>query len=70
MSAEVLPARRTMVAADLRDWQKRHGYTYETASDELGMGRRTYADYLKRPGDLPRWLMLACLAVDAGLHRV
>ena len=56
-----------MTADDLRAWQQRHGYTYDTAAAELGMGRRTYADSLKRVGELPRWLMLACLAVDHGL---
>ena len=31
------------------------------------MGRTTFAEYLKREGVLPRWLALACAAIDAGL---
>jgi hypothetical protein len=56
-----------MNATDLRAWQARHGYTYNTAAEALGMGRTTFAEYLKREGQLPRWLALACAAVDAGL---
>lgn len=32
------------------------------------MGRTTFAEYLKREGKLPRWLALACAAIDAGLE--
>lgn len=56
-----------MTANDLRAWQKAQGYTYDTAAAELDMGRRTYADYLKRDGELPRWLALACAALAAGI---
>lgn len=56
-----------MKADDLRAWQKAHGYTYDTAAEALGIGRRTYADYLKRDGDLPLWLALACAALAAGI---
>lgn len=59
-----------MTSADLRAWQSRHGYTYNTAAEALGMGRTTFAEYLKREGVLPRWLALACAAIDAGLPPV
>lgn len=51
----------------LRQWQSRHSYTYETAAQALGMSRATYARYLKDPAP-PRWLYLACIAIDAGLE--
>ena len=57
-----------MTASDLRAWQARHGYTYNTAAEALGMGRTTFAEYLTREGQLPRWLALACAAIDAGLQ--
>ena len=51
----------------LKDWQARHGYTYETAAQALGIGRTTYYEYLRRENPLPRTLVLACLAIDAGI---
>lgn len=56
-----------MTAEDLRAWQKSQGYTYDSAAAALGMGRTTFADYLKRDGELPRWLALACAALAAGI---
>ncbi|WP_428142366.1 helix-turn-helix domain-containing protein [Delftia acidovorans] len=56
-----------MRGADLRAWQSRHGYTYNTAAEALGMSRATYARYLSSPEVLPRWFALACAAIDAGL---
>lgn len=52
---------------NLREWQARHMYTYDTAAQALGIGRTTYYDYLKKP-DLPKWLVLACKAIDAGIE--
>lgn len=49
---------------DLRQWQQRHGFTYPTAAKALGMGRATYARYLKDP-EPPLWLLRACRDVDA-----
>lgn len=51
----------------LKAWQERHGFTYDTAAAALGMGRTTYYDYLKKP-ELPKWLILACKAIDAGIE--
>ncbi|MBR8653535.1 hypothetical protein KDH83_09495 [Achromobacter sp. Marseille-Q0513] len=53
-----------MTANDLREWQARHGYTYDTAAVALGVSRRTYAGYLARGEELPRLLELACKALD------
>lgn len=52
---------------DLRAWQARHAFTYGSAAQALGIGRTTYYDYLKKP-ELPRWLVLACKAIDAGIN--
>lgn len=56
-----------MTSSSLRAWQSRHGYTYKTAAEALGMSRATYARYLSSAEALPRWLALACAAIDAGL---
>lgn len=56
-----------MVAADLREWQVRHDYTYASAADALGVSRATYARYLAANGELPRMLALACAAIDLGI---
>jgi len=56
-----------MNTTDLRAWQSRHSYTYNTAAEALGMSRATYARYLSSAEVLPRWLALACAAIDAGL---
>lgn len=53
---------------NLRTWQSRHSFTYDTAARALGVSRRTYARYLTSP-HLPRWLVLACMAIDAGLDK-
>lgn len=50
----------------LQDWQSRNGYTYSTAAQALGIGRTTYYEYLRKLA-LPRWLVLACKAIDAGI---
>ena len=52
----------------LKNWQTRHSFTYNTAAAALGVNRATYARYLKRQA-LPRWLVLACMAIDAGLDK-
>ena len=57
-----------MRADDLNAWQRRHGYTYDTAAQALGLSRATFARHLASPDALPRWLALACAAIDAGLE--
>lgn len=54
---------------NLRAWQNRHSFTYSTAAEALGMERTTFYRYLNRPADkLPRWLLLACWAIDRGAN--
>ncbi|MBX9900796.1 MAG: helix-turn-helix transcriptional regulator [Burkholderiaceae bacterium] len=55
-----------MTVDALRAWQKRMGYTYDTAAQALGIGRTTYADYL-RTGKIPRVVFLATLAIEKQL---
>lgn len=59
-----------MTSADFQTWHKRMGYTYDSGAKALGMGRTTYYDYLKKDGELPLWLGLACAALEAGLKPV
>ena len=59
--------KKNMTSDDLRAWQARHGYTYNSAAAALGISRATYARYLAASGDLPRMLELACAAIDAGI---
>jgi hypothetical protein len=51
---------------NLRDWKERHGFTAIDASKALGMSRATFFEYLKKD-KLPRWLVLACMAIDEGI---
>lgn len=48
---------------NLRDWQARHGFTYDTAAAALGVSRRTYARLLKREA-LPKLVQLAMKRID------
>lgn len=57
-----------MTTSDLKAWQWQHDYTYESAAKALGVSRATYARYLKS-GELPRYIMLACLAINHNLHK-
>ena len=51
---------------NLREWHERHGHTYNTGAQALGMSRTTYAQYLKKDS-YPKWLILACKAIDRGI---
>lgn len=66
-------------AAGLSAWQKRMGFTYESASNALGMARSAYARMLAGEGSgrevtkktaVDRRTALACLAIEAGLSPV
>ena len=61
--------------ADLRAWQARMGYTYDTAAQALGVSRSTYAEWVAgksrttgRPVTPSRTVALACAALAAGLE--
>ena len=51
-----------MTPADLAHWQKHMSFTYDTAAEALGIGRSTYAGYLK-DGNIPLVVALACGAL-------
>lgn len=51
---------------NLREWHERRGYTYNTGAQALGMSRTPYAQYLKKDS-YPKWLILACKAIDRGI---
>lgn len=52
-----------MTSDDLRSWQKRMGFTYDTAAQALRIARMTYANYL-RTGKIPHVVFLATLAIE------
>lgn len=54
-----------LTSFSLKGWQKRHGFTYEQAAETLGVSRATYGRYVVNESVAPRWLELACKAVDA-----
>lgn len=56
-----------MTADDLRAWQARQGYTYETAAHALGMSRSGYAKLLAGGAAIDLRTALACAAVAAGV---
>lgn len=51
----------------LRAWQKRMGFTYETAAAALGMGRSGYGSIVQGDSPIDRRTTLACLAIEMGL---
>ena len=62
-----------MTPDDLRAWQARMGYTYDTAAAALGVSRGTYADWVAgrsrttgKPIQISRLVALACAALEAG----
>lgn len=66
-----------MTSDDLRAWQARMGYTYDTAAQALGVSRGTYADWIAgrsrtsgRPVKISRLVELACAALAAGLQSI
>lgn len=52
-----------MTPEDLRRWQEQMGYTYDSASQALGVARRTYADCLSGNSKIPGPVDLACAAI-------
>ncbi|WP_399677110.1 helix-turn-helix domain-containing protein [Xenophilus sp.] len=56
-----------MTPADLRAWQAHMGYSYTTAAEALGIGRRTYAEWIAGDRAIDRRTALACAALAAGL---
>ena len=64
-----------MIPDDLRAWQAKMGYTYDTAAAALGVSRSTYAEWVAgksrttgKPVTPSRAAALACAALAAGLE--
>lgn len=49
-----------MTSDDLRAWQGQMGYTYDSASEALGISRATYAAWLAGTARIPKMCLLAC----------
>ena len=47
----------------LRTWQARHGFTYDTAAQALGVSRSTYRRLLHK-AELPKLVRLAMKRID------
>lgn len=63
-----------MTPDDLRAWQARMGYTYDSAAKALGVSRGTYADWIAgrsrntgKPIKISRIVGLACSALAGGV---
>lgn len=56
-----------MTPDDLRAWQARMGYTYDTASQALGMSRSAYAAMIAGVSKIDKRTALACAALFAKL---
>lgn len=56
-----------MTPDDLRAWQASMGYTYESAAEALGVGRSTYAEWVRGVRPIDKRTALACAALAAGL---
>ena len=56
-----------MAPADLRAWQARMGYTYETAAEALGISRSGFAKLLAGDHPIDKRTALACAALAAGM---
>ena len=56
-----------MTPQDLRAWQAHMGMTYDTAAQQLGVARSTYARWVAVDGHPPPLVGLACSALAAGL---
>lgn len=57
-----------MTPDQLRFWQAKMGYTYETASEALGMSRSGYAKMVLGLASIDRRTALACAAIAAGMQ--
>jgi hypothetical protein len=58
-----------MTPASLLAWMERLGLSKSRAASELGMARSTLDRYLSGSATIPRYIELACDAVDAKMGR-
>lgn len=56
-----------MTPEQLKSWRKALGLSQQSASEALGIGRRTVQDYEKGVYQIPRTVALACAAL---YHRI
>lgn len=56
-----------MKPEELKLWQSKMGMTYDTASAALGVGRRTYAEWIAGTARIPGPVDLACNALAKGI---
>ena len=56
-----------MTPNELREWQTQMGLNTYTAPQALGVGRRTYMEWLSGETAISRVAALACAALAAGL---
>lgn len=56
-----------MTPADLRAWQARMGYTYDTAAEALGISRSGFAKLLAGAHPIDKRTALACAAIASGI---
>lgn len=61
--AQVAEMDRTS-SAQFRAWMERHGFSYDTAADALGISRRLVGYYLSGEKAIPRTIALACAGYD------
>ena len=69
MTTPYLLVREFVVAPSLegfRAWQKRMGFTYDTAAEALGMSRSRYGSIIQGESPIDRRTALACLAIEMG----
>jgi transcriptional regulator with XRE-family HTH domain len=57
-----------MTPNDLRAWQARMGFTYETAAEALGISRSGFAKLLAGDHPIDKRTALACAALAAGVE--
>ena len=55
-----------MTSEDLKVWQAKMNYTYNSAAEALGVSRATYARYLQSDA-IPAYIGLACAAIAVNL---
>jgi transcriptional regulator with XRE-family HTH domain len=56
-----------MTPTDLRSWQSKMHYTYDSAAAALGMSRSGYAKLLAGKSAIDRRTALACAAIAYGM---
>ncbi len=56
---------QSMHPRDFAEWMERHGLTYDTAAQTLGISRRNIAYFKNGNRIIPRYIRLACIGFDA-----